>query len=255
MRLFQTNLIDAAAVIQTQSSQDPAFPAANLRNPQRTKLWRTGASVALEWTVFDFGSAQAVTACLILSHTLTGSDSLIKIQANTSDSWGAPAFEQSISFSAVVMSATFSSQSFRYWRFTFTKASAGVTRDLGRLWLGTFYTPTDPPDFDGYLRRVEDLSLRQRAPYGPIYGEARSTFRRPQLDFSAIPNAQKVQFAIIAEAVKTIIPFFLQIDETAGADELAEPLYVTFRELPDFGVAGYDGENKWDTRFNLEEAL
>jgi hypothetical protein len=255
MRIFATNLIDAAAVVQIQSSQDPAFPASNLRNPQRTKLWRTGTSAALEWSVFDLGSAQAVTACLILAHTLTGSDSLIKIQANTSDSWGAPAFEQSITFSAGVMSATFASQSYRFWRFTFTKASAGVTRDVGRLWLGTYYTPTDPPDFDGYLRRADDLSIRQRAPYGAIYGEVRSIFRKPQLDFSAIPNAQKAQFAAIAEAVKTIIPFFVQIDENAGADELAEPLYVTLRELPEFGVAGYDGENKWDTRLSLEEAL
>lgn len=256
MRIFTPNLIDAAAVVQTKYSEATAFPASNLRNPQRTKVWRSGTTAALEWTVFDLGSAQAVTACILLNHTLLAGDSLIKIQGNASDSWGAPSFSQTLTWSAGIIAATFASQSFRYWRLTYTKASAGVTRDLGRLFLGIYYTPTDPPDWAGHKRRADSLDLKARGPYGQTFGENRGEQRRPELEWSFIPHAQKIALAAMATALGTVVPFFIQVDETATAgDELSEYQYVLFRDKPQFDDAGFADETKWDTRWNLEESL
>jgi len=92
---------------------------------------------------------QAVTGAILLNHTLLNTDSAIAIQGNAADSWGAPSFSQALTWSAGVIAATFGSQSYRYWRLTYTKASAGVTRDIGRLFLGAYYQPTDPPDWAG----------------------------------------------------------------------------------------------------------
>lgn len=257
MRLFAANLIDAAAVtLPSYSSQATGFPAANLRNPQRGEIWRTTTGFSAdEFVILDLGSAQAVTACIVLAHTLTAGDSAIKIQANATNSWGAPSFDQTLTWSAAVIAQIFSTQTYRYWRFLFTKSAASAVRDVGRLWLGTYYTATDAPDYDGFTDDGQDFSLKQRAPYGAQYGEARAVARMPQLEFSAIPNAQKIVFRTICDAVKTVTPFFLQVDETATGDELAEYLYLTFRARPTFKVAGYDSELKWDTRLNLEESL
>lgn len=256
MRIFQTNLVDSASVVQTYSTQDAGFPASNLRNPQRTQLWRTDDTVADEWSVFDLGSAQAVTGCAIFTHTLLSGDSAIRLQGHTSNAWGAPSFSQTLAWSSGTIFAVFSSQSFRWWRFIFTKASAGVTRDIGRLWIGTYYAPTDVPDWEGVESRPDILDAKQRVPYGQTYGERRATQRRFDISFSAIPNAQRVQFVTIADAVGEVTPFILQIDENAGAGhEFAEPLYVILREAPRFGVAGYDTEVKWDTKLMVDESL
>lgn len=256
MRIFQTNVIDGASVVQTYSSQDASFPASNLRNPQRTQLWRTGSTVADEWSVFDLGSSQAVTGCAVFSHTLLNTDSNIKIQGHTADSWGAPGFSQTLTWSSGAIFAVFASQSFRFWRFIFTKAAAGVTRDVGRLWIGTYYAPTDVPDWEGVQARPDILDTKTRVPYGQTYGERRSTQRRFDISFSAIPNAQRVQFKTIADAVGEVTPFILQIDENAGAGhEFSEPLYVLLRESPRFDVAGYDTEVKWDSRLMVDESL
>lgn len=256
MRIFQSNVIDAAGVVQTYSTQDSGFPASNLRNPQRTQLWRTGATVADEWSVFDLGSAQPVTGCAIFSHTLLNTDSNIKIQGHTADSWGAPSFSQTLTWVSGTIFATFASQNFRYWRLIFTKAAAGVTRDVGRLWIGTYYAPTDVPDWSGVQARPDILDAKFRVPYGPTYGERRTTQRKFDIAFSAVPNAQRVQLKAIADAVGEVTPFVLQIDENAGAGhEFVEAIYVLLREAPRFDVAGFDTEVKWDTRLMVDESL
>src|SRR5688572_1286488 len=122
MRFFYDNLIDYAATVITASSQNSAFPANNVANQLREKNWRTGTSTALESVTFDLGSAKSVTSCIVLDHDLTASDTLIKIQGHTSDSWGAPTIDETLTHSSGVISKTFAGASLRYWRFTFTKS-------------------------------------------------------------------------------------------------------------------------------------
>jgi hypothetical protein len=240
------------------SSQATNFPAENLRDPQRSKPWRTTGDAAEESVVFDLGSARLVHSVILLDYDFaTATDTAVAIQGHTSNSWGSPAFSEDMAFSADTwLNYDLSSgQTYRYWRLLFTKPSAATIRNIGRVYLGSYYTPTDPPDFDGFTRSAVDLSLKTRTPYGAVFGETRPQYRRLRLDFTRIPNAQKVQLAEIAAAAGTVTPFFVQIDDGAVNDEVGEPIYVVHRDVPEFDVAGYDGESKWNTRLDLEEVL
>ena len=72
MIVAYNNLITYDGVVITASSEYSAdLGPENVADPRRTKAWRTGVSSAAEWIKFDFGSAKAVRALVILDHTLT----------------------------------------------------------------------------------------------------------------------------------------------------------------------------------------
>lgn len=255
MRFWYDNWIDYSGVVFTESSENSAFPSSNVANQLREKNWRTGTSAAAEWIQFDLGSAKAVTSILLLDHNLTASDTTLKIEGNTTSSFAAPAFTQAVTWASGVISQLFSTQTYRHWRFSFTKSAAGETRDIGRLFLGTYYTTTERPDYDGWRRGHEDLSIVQRTVGGQRYAEARRRYRMGRFEFSAISTTQKDSFLTIVDKVGIHTPFFLQVDETASTGEPKEIVYVNFKSLPEFNVSAFDSDFIWDTSLDVEEQL
>lgn len=255
MRFWYDNLIDYSGVAITYATQNSSFPASNVANALRSKPYRTGATIAAEYVQFDLGSAKAVTSFIVLDHTLTSGDTAIKIEGNSSSSFGLPAFSQSLTWSSGVISQTFASQSYRYWRFSFTKSAAGETRDIGRLHLGTYYTTTERPDYDGWRRGQEDLSSVQRTVGGQRYTDARPAYRTGRYDFSSIANTSKDSLTTLIDRVGIHTPFFAQIDETASSGEVKEILYVNLKSRPEFDVDAFDADYMWSTTIDLEEQL
>lgn len=91
---LQDDLCQTDAHTVTASAEDTAYPAANLttENPaQPAKLTTTSGN----W-VLDFASApgDAIAAALIYQYLDGGIE--VRIQANDSDSWDSPAFDQTI---------------------------------------------------------------------------------------------------------------------------------------------------------------
>lgn len=254
MRLFYDNLIDKAGVVVTPITEATGFPAYNVINGQRSWIYRTLATVALEAIVFDLGSAKAVTSVILLDHTLTAGDSLIKLQGNASDSWGAPSFSQTLTWAEDVISAVFASQSYRYWRVTFTKASSGVTRDIGRIFLGTYFEPVDTADANGYERDTEDLSITSRSAGGQDYSEARPQARMLKLSFDRSPDADKLGFVALADLCGLHTRFFLQIDPS-GTGEMVEPVYGKLADHPKWRVGAFDGSFYWNGQVSFRESL
>lgn len=254
MRLFYDNLIDKAGVVVTPITEATGFPAYNVLNGQRSWIYRTLATVALEAIVFDLGSAKSVTSVILLDHTLTAGDSLIKLQGNASDSWGSPSFSQTLTWSADVISAVFASQSYRYWRVTFTKASSGVTRDIGRIFLGTYFEPVDTADHNGYERDTDDLSISSRSTGGQDYSEARSQSRVLKLSFDRSPDADKLGFVALADLCGKHTSFFLQVDP-AGTGEMVELVYGKLADHPKWRVAAFDGTYYWSGQLQFKESL
>lgn len=255
MRFWYDNLIDYSGVAITYATQNSSFPASNVANALRSKPYRTGTTLAAEYVQFDLGSAQAVTSFIILDHTLTSGDTAIKIEGNSSSSFVSPAFSQSLTWSSGVISQTFSNQSYRYWRFSFTKSAAGQTRDIGRLHLGTYFTTTERPDYDGWKRGQEDLSIVQRTVGGQRYTDPRPAYRTGRFDFSGIPNTSKDSLVTLIDRIGIHTPFFAQIDETAAGGETKEVIYVNLKDRPEFTVDGFDADYIWSVTLDLEEQL
>lgn len=252
MNFFYENIIDADGVLFAASSEVSTLPASNLAHEFRKKVWRTGSTSAAEYVVIDLGIAQNATACILLDHDLTVSDSQIAIQANSSDSWGAPPVNQALTWQAGAIGETFGGGSYRYWRLIFTKSSANESRSIGRLFLGTYYLTPEQPDFDGYDEQLNDLARKQKTLSGQTYTEIVDKGYTLRCDFSKSPNTMAETLRAIAEEVGESISFFVQIDE---ADPIKEFWYVKLSKALKRRVSGYDGSLYWDLSLEFEEQL
>lgn len=255
MRFFFNNLVDLAAAVLTASTENTEFPVENLQNELRGKTWRTLGTVAAESVVFDFGSAQAVTSVILLDHDLTAGDSLIKLEGNATDSWGAPAFSQALTWSSGPISATFGSQSYRYWRVSFTKSAAGQIRNIGRIHIGPYSEFSEEPKPDGFRRKRVDPSAVARSTGGQKYSDVRDKFRTYVVDFDSLPQASVDIIDALFNAVGITNSFFWQVKPGSSLGEVGSLLYGKFVKEPDYPVTAYDSSLLYDMKLELEEAL
>ena len=257
MRIFYNNLIDADEVTITESSEVATLPAENVQNTFRSKVWRTGSSVANESITFDLQTAQTISAVILLNHTLTASDTDIKLQGS-SDNFSTVHYEETLTHASGTIHKTFSDQSYRYWRVIFTKSSAGESRDIGRIFIGDHYSAPEQPDFDGLEEQSNDSSINQRTLGGQIYSDIKSEFGTLELSFSQISNAQAKQFHSIAKSVGIHQSIFVQVEDSgASSDPFDKVWYVKFSDLSSKNVDGIDDSSElaWNMTLEFEEQL
>jgi hypothetical protein len=97
MLLLYNNLLDTATL--TASSEATGFPANNLKNPFRTKCWKTAGTVpGTAQLVVDFGSAQTVDAIALTGYDWATAPGKLVVEFNSSDSWDAPAAVETLTW-------------------------------------------------------------------------------------------------------------------------------------------------------------
>ena len=130
------------AVTITPSGEDVDYPVENLYDSNPAKPYKMGATSGN--VVFDFGSAVNIDLVAIIHHNLDGELANVKIQGNTTDSWGSPPLDQTISIPDPEadgfginpfkdLSAL--TNSYRYWRLNFGTANS-VAIQIGEFWMG-----------------------------------------------------------------------------------------------------------------------
>jgi hypothetical protein len=252
MRFFYDNELDKTGVIVTPSSEVSTLPAINILNEFKSKPWRTGTSVATETLVMNLGSAKAITSIILHGHTLTSGDTTIKVEANSADAWGAPPFTQALTFAANTIGQVFGSQSFQFWRLSFTKSAAGVSRDIGRIHLGTYYETTEQPDHEGYSETLDDVDRQTRSLGGQVYTEVVNGFNTIRADFSKSPHTQVDSIKTVAIAVRRYKSFFIQTDTVTPLDTF---YYVKLKKTYARSVAGMDSNLIWNVGLEMEEQV
>lgn len=252
MRFWWNNLIDAAGVVFTASSEVDTLPGENIAHEFRAVPWRTGTSSAAENIVIDLGSAQAVTSVILFDHTLTSGDSGITLEGNTADSWGAPAFSQALTWASGTISQTFSTQTYRYWRIKFTKASAAVSRDIGRVFLGTYLEPTDIPDYAGYEDSLNDPSRKAKSVTGQTWTGQVPQFTDMQWTLSRFGQTDIDNLRTMFAAVGQSKSLFVQAQTTSPLNTI---WYVKFTRAYGRKIGAYQGAFLWDTELEMEEQL
>lgn len=258
MRVLYDNLAIRSATVVTAGSENADLPASNLKHPHRTKVYRTGASVAAEWLKFDLGSAMAVQAVVLLDHTLTASDTLIKLQGNATDSWGSPSVDETLTYNAGTMKKYLSAaQTYRWWRVIFTKSAAVETRDIGGIFLGP-YDEYDrgPAQPDGLSIDPEDASVTDYVPGGQSYSDIRDSRDIITIDFPLILDTQMDLLRALAAACGTHTPFFVDIDPTLKPYDLL--YYVKARSVAGRKVKVWGASTaniRWDASMKLSEEL
>lgn len=255
MKFWYNNLTFSSNTVITASSQQATLPVTNLANDQKTLVWQTGNSLTTEYAVFDLGSAQAVSSVIIFNHNLTNADANIYVEANFSNSFGSPAFSQLLSWSSGAIWATFNAQTYRYWRVRFDKSSAAQTRQIGIIYLGSYYTVTQDPDYaQGYKKTRVDLSTFQTTYGGQEYSQSRNQYRNIETVFSMYPQPQADSFDTIAQTVGAHQTFFINCaPNIAPTDpELNEVIYVKYDALFEQDIQGYDAINASGYFYNVD---
>lgn len=261
MDLFLSNRVLDSGVSVTASSENELLIAENLLKEHRAKYWQTTTSTADEYVVFDLGTAGAAIEDVILSDYDTSlSGDTVKIQGNATDSWGSPSVDETITASKFnngdpAVHALSSGGSYRYWRLSITKASAGVTRYVGHIYLGVITTLSEEPDHEGVDIGTESASSINRSRGGNAYVDEKPKLKTFTVPFSDV-TAVKAEVESLAADGALYEPFWMRITSVSGDTELVKYHYVRNEEVPDFEVVGYTGSAYiYDFELNLIEEL
>lgn len=256
MRLYYPNLTNAYSAITGTSRASTSLSYENVAHDHKAKLWRTGTAVATEYVTIDLGSAKSATAAIIFGHTLLNTDSTIELR-KSNDNFGAnDVLVGTFTWSAAAMLLTFAATSERYWRFKFTKAAAGVSRDIARVFLGNYVDLPNLPDWDGFKVKVTDLTNKQRSEGAQIFSGIRPQFRTFHLDASGVTQTEIEALKLHGETVGIHTPFFLTV-AVGQTDETGEILYVQLSKVPDRNAdaMGEVSGLAWTAPIEAEEAL
>jgi len=253
MRFFYDNQIDYAGVTFSPTSEVDGLPAENMANELRKRVWRTTTGGPTERVVIDLGSAKDITAIILTDHNFDAADTDLKIEANSSDTWGAPAFTQALTWAEGTISQTFTLKTYRYWRLSFTKTSPIEAREIGRMFLGTYTDTEHQPDFAGYDETREDPSRKAKTLGGQTWTDRQEQFDVLTAEHSHVSQTFSDTIKTIARAVGQSISFFVQVDTSSPLNTV---YYVKFTKAFGRSVAAVDGGLIWDlAKFQMEEQL
>ncbi len=185
------NLFDTAAI--TQSSQNASFPASNLQNAFRTKVWRTaGGTAGTANLVIDHGSAKAVTACALVNYNWTSAPGTLDLEFHTSDAWGGPDNTEALTWIANpdansnpgIIIKQFASISKRYNRLNvvYSPGATPTDWDLGRIFLGTYFSPTGEY-LISFSDNIIDPSMSQLSASGQEHTDVITVYREKKINF------------------------------------------------------------------------
>ena len=212
------NLITASALVSV-ASEDSVFVKENLYNARQSKPYRTTAKTS-QYVVLNFGTDRP-TILGILNHNLTNA-ATIKLQANSSDSWGSPPYDQTITWRELNIYFTFS-QDYPYWRVTIDDSGNSAFPQIGELVLGTYSTFTKdfiyPYGESKHYQRTEQVT-----PYGQRWRTRKSILKSFNLDFGLITDSElSSEIETFFDAIDGIDPFIFVPDTT---DYLAWYVYA-----------------------------
>ena len=119
LKFFSSNLIDQSTI--TPSSENLNFPVSNLKDPRRTKVYRSTSNSTS--VVFDFQETSEIDSIFIVDEPRNGFGiSTITIQFNATSDFSSPAHSETVDFSIAhgVGYKIFTQQNYRFARLVLT---------------------------------------------------------------------------------------------------------------------------------------
>lgn len=245
---FPSDLVGATATITSTNAADADYPLSNLHDgrPTEPTRWTTAASTRIVWDLGAGSPTTRVEGLIIVMHTMPAG-SVLKVQANAADAWGAPTFSQDVTVPAwgpeLVLSlpanilvdlrgTTLATTGYRFLSLLLPDhGSPGADHALGEVcWIGAWQSPASSaawPVRRGEVRRVSVNSTS----YGVDHVIDRHVRQRrlfPRL--GAIGDADRALWLQLAREAGGDVgfPLVLDVDETSDFAASAEGLFVRF---------------------------
>ena len=120
--IYHDNLIDQSTI--TASSENLLFPLSNIKDPRRSKVYRSTLNSAN--IVIDFNETSEVDSFVIVADKRNGFGfSAISLEFNATDEWTSPAATESITFSTqfgIGINEFTTTHSYRFCRIVLTSS-------------------------------------------------------------------------------------------------------------------------------------
>lgn len=211
IKFMNNNLVDSALI--TPSTENAQYPKANITDYRRTKVYRSTSNS--DNIVFDLGSIEDVDTFCVTNNWRDGwGVSTITLEANATDSWGAPAFSESITFSSEfnIGIKEFTEVSYRYWRVVLT-STLGYC-ELSNIFIGKATTITTNGIDYGWSYRSLDLGRKQENEYGQLFADDRGSRKElSNLGFKVMNNTEMDSIFNLYDNNRTLKPFFVKIGD------------------------------------------
>ncbi len=236
MQFLYSNLLDSATL--TASSAATGFPANNLKNPFRTKTWKTaGGTPGTAQLVINHGLAKAVDAIALTGYPdwLVAPGTLV-MEFNATDSWGAPSATETLTWVApttpggnkgTIIKKLAATRTFQYNRLSVVNAAGDW--NLGRLFVGPYFEPTQNYGW-GYEEEVVDPSILSQTIGGQEHADEVERYRVIRANGIIKTQAQWVLYQAMNNAVGMRKELFAVFDYTGDVAE--RTIYGKFSKMP-----------------------
>jgi hypothetical protein len=236
MIFLYNNLLDSA--ILTASSEASGFPASNLKNPFRTKTWKTaGATAGTAQLVINHGSAKAVDAIALTGYPdwLAAPGTLV-VEFNATDAWGAPSATETLTWvapttpggnKATIIKKLAATRTYQYNRLSVVNAPGDW--NLGRLFLGPYFEPARMYGW-GYEESVVDPSLISQTIGGQDHADEIERYRVIRCSGVIATQAQWVLYQAMLNAVGARKQIFAAFDYPG--EPIERTIYGKFSKVP-----------------------
>jgi hypothetical protein len=236
MIFLYNNLLDSATL--TASSEATGFPASNLKNPFRSKTWKTaGGTPGTAQLVINHGSAKAVDAIALTGYPdwLAAPGTLV-VEFNATDAWGAPSATETLTWvapttpggnKATIIKKLAATRTYQYNRLSVVNAPGDW--NLGRLFVGPYFEPARMYGW-GYEESVVDPSLLSQTIGGQDHADEIERYRVISCSGVIATQAQWVLYQAMINAVGTRKEIFAAFDYSG--EPIERTLYGKFSKVP-----------------------
>lgn len=219
MRFLSDNYITMDATQISASTENLNFPLSNLKNPLRSKYFRT-TSPDDQSIVFDLITTEDINSVVILFPKENGIKLTnavnIRIQANATNNWTSPAVDQvlSIDNNYEVISHFFTSnQSYRYWRlFVDDPTNPYGYIEIGMVWIGLSENIQNAQN--GFKWVYTDLTKVDKTPFNHRYYDRYPKVTSLEFDYQFLDESQIQVLEDIFRRNGTSEPVLIVLDES-----------------------------------------
>ena len=236
LKFLSSNLMEGASL--TASTANAQYPVSNLTDPRRTKTYRSTSNS--DNIVIDLGTAESIDHFAVVDNWQNGFGvTAITIEANGTDSWGAPAFSTTVTLDTtfgVGIKAFSSAQSYRFWRIVLT-STLGYC-ELSNIFLGAATQITTNGVNYNWSYTNRDLSRQSTNRYGQKFIDDIGTQKElNNLQFQVMDKDEIDKIHEVFDLNRTVKPFFvymdLESDNLYNNDDRFNGFYY-FKDSPEF---------------------
>lgn len=219
MKILYDNLIKNSTI--TSSTETSLYDDDFIVDINSKKTWRSTVDTASS-VVFELASADSFDSVGIVNHNFTDA-ATIKIQANATDSWGAPTFTTTLTWRDYIIHESFTAPAnLLFWRIEVTDAAnPDGYIEIGTLYLGNELdmpgmTPTQTLGFN--TNSIVSFSTSNQP-----FGDIRDNYNTVGVEVPIKTNTQRKAIRAMFNTIKNITPMFMSIWE--DDQDFEDPYY------------------------------